>query len=104
MWLTLCLLAVATNWLGAQTVSSSVQGRVYDTTGAAIPEVSVTVVNAATGISRTVHASATGDYQITLLPPGDYTVTEWTPVHRFRAAGSRCDDRRHHFRLYRRNH
>jgi carboxypeptidase family protein len=75
MWLTLCLLAVAASWLGAQTVSSSVQGRVYDTTGAAISEASVTVVNSETGISRTVHASATGDYQITLLPPGDYTVT-----------------------------
>ncbi|MFI5107110.1 MAG: carboxypeptidase-like regulatory domain-containing protein, partial [Terriglobales bacterium] len=75
MWLTLCLLAVATSWLGAQTVTSSIQGRVYDTTGAAITEASVIAVNAETGVSHKTNASATGDYQITLLPPGDYTVT-----------------------------
>jgi Carboxypeptidase regulatory-like domain len=69
------LLLAASSWLEAQTVTSSVQGRVYDSTGAAIPEASVTAVNAETGISRAVNASATGDYQITLLPPGDYTVT-----------------------------
>lgn len=75
MVLWLGLLLILSNWLTAQTVTSSVQGRVYDTTGAAIPEATVTAVNAETGVSRTSSASATGDYQITLLPPGDYTVT-----------------------------
>jgi hypothetical protein len=71
----LLLLLAASTWLGAQTVTSSIQGRVYDTTGAAIPEASVTAVNAETGVSHKTNASATGDYQITLLPPGEYTVT-----------------------------
>jgi Carboxypeptidase regulatory-like domain len=71
----LILLLAVSSWLEAQTVTSSIQGRVYDTTGAAIPDASVTAVNAETGVSRKTNASATGDYQITLLPPGEYTVT-----------------------------
>ena len=74
-----CLLmigmSIASTQLGAQTVTSSIQGRVYDTTGAAISGASVTAVNADTGVSRTNDATSTGDYQITLLPPGNYTVT-----------------------------
>jgi len=71
----LCLLLATATWLGAQTVTSSIQGRVYDATGATITGASVSAVNADTGVSRTSDGTATGDYQITLLPPGDYTVT-----------------------------
>src|SRR6266403_6118710 len=71
----LCLLLATATWLGAQTVTSSIQGRVYDATGATITGASVSAVNADTGVSRTTEATSTGDYQITLLPPGDYTVT-----------------------------
>jgi hypothetical protein len=73
--LALVLTLLLANWAAAQTVTSSVQGRVYDTSGAAIAEASVTAVNSETGVSRQATASATGDYQITLLPPGDYTLT-----------------------------
>lgn len=59
----------------AQVVTVTIQGRVYDTTGAAIPQATISVVNAATGFSRTAAATVTGDYQISLLPVGDYTVT-----------------------------
>lgn len=61
--------------LPAQEVTVTVQGRIFDTTGAAIPQATVTVVNTATGLSRSVTSNAMGDYQITSLPPGDYTVT-----------------------------
>ena len=71
----LILLASLVLPLHAQVVTVTIQGRVYDTTGAAISQASVTVVNAATGFSRSASASATGDYQISFLPPGDYTVT-----------------------------
>ena len=56
-------------------VTVTIQGRVYDTTGAAISQAAVTVVNPATGFSRATTASSTGDYQISSLPVGDYTVT-----------------------------
>jgi len=69
------ILAAVVLPLQAQVVTVTIQGRVYDATGAAISQASVTVVNAATGFSRSATATATGDYQITSLPVGDYTVT-----------------------------
>jgi len=71
----LLLLVAQAALLQAQTVTVTVQGRVSDTTGAAIPEATVTVANAATGYSRSATSTATGDYQLALLPVGDYTVT-----------------------------
>ena len=56
-------------------VNGSVQGRVTDATGAVIPSATVTAVNTETGVSRSTTGNATGDYSVTLLPPGDYTVT-----------------------------
>ena len=75
----ICLLFLALSlavpsWLAAQTVNSTLQGRISDTTGAVIPEASVTVLNTATGLKRSVTASAVGEYQIGGLPAGDYTV------------------------------
>src|SRR5438128_3905957 len=79
--LTLCLVVLTAVCppAHAQVVTVSIQGRVYDTSGAAISQATVTAVNPATGLTRTTTASATGDYQITLLPPGDYTVTAEKP-------------------------
>jgi hypothetical protein len=70
----LLLLVAVSSWLAAQTVTSTLQGRISDTTGAVIPEASVTALNADTGLKRTVTANAVGEYQIGGLPPGDYTV------------------------------
>ncbi|MBZ5574141.1 MAG: carboxypeptidase regulatory-like domain-containing protein [Acidobacteriia bacterium] len=64
-----------TSTAAAQTITVTIQGRVYDATGAAIPQAGVTAVNAATGLTRSTTAGALGDYQITSLPPGDYTLT-----------------------------
>ena len=61
--------------LHAQVVTVSVQGRVYDPTGAAIPAANITVVNSETGFSRSMTATAGGDYQFSALPVGDYTIT-----------------------------
>src|SRR4051812_27796998 len=75
----LCFILIAAIALSAQVVTVSIQGKVYDTTGAAISQAKVGAVNAATGFSRSAEASATGDYQIPSLPPGDYTVTVEKP-------------------------
>ena len=78
---TVCALMVvlATVPLSAQVVTVTVQGRVNDSSGAAISQATVTAVNAATGLSRGTSANAVGDYQIALLPPGDYTITAEKP-------------------------
>jgi len=61
-------------WVGAQTVNSTLQGRVLDPTGAGISGATVTAVNAATGLTRSATVSAEGEYRIDGLPAGDYTV------------------------------
>ena len=71
----LAVLVAAARPAAAQVVTASVQGRVYDVTGAAIPEAKLVVVNTATGLSRSTLATPTGDYQVALLPVGEYTVT-----------------------------
>src|SRR6266853_4980609 len=77
----LCLIAFTSLVLTvqAQVVTVTIQGRVYDSTGAAISEAIVKAVNSATGFSRTVTASAMGDYQLSFLPVGDYTVAAEKP-------------------------
>src|SRR5258708_1538889 len=70
----LLLFLAASSWLGAQTVTSTLQVRVSDATGAVISEASVTAINTDTGLKRSVTANAVGEYQIGGLPPGDYTV------------------------------
>jgi hypothetical protein len=59
----------------SQVVTVTVQGRVYDSTGAVIPDAQVSAVNTATSISRTATTDTNGSYQIALLPVGDYEVT-----------------------------
>jgi len=62
-------------YVGGQAVNVTIQGRVYDATGALMPQATVTAQNSATGLSRSVISSVTGDYQVAGLPSGDYTVT-----------------------------
>ncbi len=72
---TASVLPLACNLLMGQVVTVSLQGRVYDATGAAVPDANITAVDSATGLTRVNRSSAMGDYQIQSLPPGDYTVT-----------------------------
>jgi hypothetical protein len=73
------LAAVA--WLGTATVAypqsttGTIVGRVTDTQGLAIPGVSVSVSSTALQGVRTGTTSALGDYVITLLPTGAYTIS-----------------------------
>ncbi len=71
----LCLVVLAVFPLWAQELTVTIQGRVYDTTGAAISQAKVSAVNSATGFARSATANVTGDYQISALPVGEYTVT-----------------------------
>jgi hypothetical protein len=73
--LTVALLLSLSAVAEAQVVTVALQGRVFDTTGAAVPGATVTAIDTATGLTRTTNASAMGDYQVQSLPPGDYTVS-----------------------------
>ncbi|MGZ4811080.1 MAG: TonB-dependent receptor, partial [Thermoanaerobaculia bacterium] len=57
-----------------QAGGSSLRGRVLDESGAALPGVSITATNTATGFSRTVQTGPDGGYYFAALPVGTYTV------------------------------
>jgi hypothetical protein len=61
----------------AQGVGSSgvIRGTVTDSSGAALPSVTVTVANTETGFQRRLTTNSSGQYQTTGLPPATYDVT-----------------------------
>ncbi|HEX8617038.1 MAG TPA: TonB-dependent receptor [Thermoanaerobaculia bacterium] len=60
--------------LFAQSSTGSISGTILDESGAALPGVTVTVTNAATGATRSAVTNGSGYYQVALLPPGEYAV------------------------------
>lgn len=63
----ICLTSAVIAPAGAQNVTGAVAGR-------ADAGVQVTVINAATGMSRTVTVGSDGTYRLSQLPPGDYVL------------------------------
>ncbi|HTM12701.1 MAG TPA: carboxypeptidase regulatory-like domain-containing protein [Bryobacteraceae bacterium] len=74
----LCLFTAA-NWASAQVNTADILGTVTDAGGAVIPNVKVTVVNAATNETKTATTNATGDYIFNLMDSGSYTITAEAP-------------------------
>ena len=73
------LIALPTCMVFAQTSAATILGVVKDTTGALIPGVSITVKHTETGQTRTVISSETGDYNVPLLPVGEYELATAMP-------------------------
>jgi hypothetical protein len=66
---------------------ASIKGTVTDKTGAVLPGASVTVINGA-GFSQTATTNDRGEYSLTGLPAGTYTVTISAPAFKdFRTEG-----------------
>jgi hypothetical protein len=78
-------LAGAPRLLAQSAGTAGVAGTVTDPSGAAVPQVTVTLTSADTGQSRTAVTGSDGAYRFTLLPPGAYSV-------RFSAQGFRSAD------------
>jgi len=74
LMLILAILAASFSCYG-QSISGDLVGRVYDASGAMIPNATVVAQNEATGIETTTKTTSAGEYHITNLPPGNYTVT-----------------------------
>lgn len=55
--------------------STGLSGRVTDQSAAAVPGVTVTIVNVDTGSERVVRTNATGDWEARFLAPGTYRIT-----------------------------
>ena len=71
-WVTLALLICAAQ---AQSITATLEGRVSDSTGAAIVGAKVIATNNSRGFSRSSLTNDQGEYRIPLLPAGEYTVT-----------------------------
>ena len=59
----------------AQLVSGNLTGTVYDASGATVPNATVVAHNDATGIDTTTTSQSAGEYRISNLPAGMYTLT-----------------------------
>jgi len=84
--LTLCLTLVAATFgtTFGQAVYGSVFGTVTDSSGAAVPNATVTITNTGTNVSETTKTNASGNYNQTRLIPGTYRVKVEAPS--FKAA------------------
>src|SRR5580704_5504650 len=69
-----CALTLFTACIFGQTVSSSLQGTVYDPAGAVVPNATVKVTNSDTGNSRVSATESTGLFRVLDLEPGPYTL------------------------------
>ena len=59
----------------AQIGTGSIVGNVIDPSGAAVPDVEIVVNNVDTNVFRTTGSTSSGDYSVTGLLPGRYSVT-----------------------------
>lgn len=66
---------VSVQRMNAQVLYGSVAGTVTDQSGAVVPGASITIVNNNTGLTRSVSTGASGDYRITDIPAGTYTLS-----------------------------
>src|SRR5437764_10055117 len=58
----------------AQTSAATINGSVHDESGAPIPNVDVIVTNQGTGVKTTVTTNSAGDFTVSGLAVGTYTV------------------------------
>jgi hypothetical protein len=69
----LALLTLLAPMARAQT-ASSLNGRIVDPSGAAVPNATITLTNNATGAVRTTSSNAQGLYEFLAVAPGDYSL------------------------------
>ncbi len=73
--LILAALAVVPESAAAQEARGTIQGRVIDSSGAAVPGALVEVLNVATGVITPTTSNEQGSYRVAFLNPGVYRVT-----------------------------
>ncbi len=69
-----CLVGVAPSGLAQLTTTATITGTVRDTTGAVIPQATITILNEQTGIQTTTESNAEGSFAVPALQVGRYTL------------------------------
>src|SRR5262245_62920958 len=79
--LTICLTLIAATFgtTFGQAVYGSVFGTVTDSSGAAVPNATVTITNTGTNVSETTKTNGSGNYTQTRLIPGTYRLKVEAP-------------------------
>jgi uncharacterized surface anchored protein len=54
---------------------SSIEGAITDASGAVLADVTVVLINTATGVSQSAQTNAEGYFRFPTLPPGSYKLT-----------------------------
>ena len=75
MCLALVTVAVLPSAVAAQESRGTLQGRVVDSSGGAVPGATVEVLNTATGVVTPTTTNDQGSYRMPFLNPGTYRVT-----------------------------
>ena len=79
LWTVIAALGLTANPVAGQIGGSgSIQGVVSDTANAVIPGATVVATNVQTGVRTERQSTAAGLYSLSPLPPGEYTVTDFS--------------------------
>jgi hypothetical protein len=73
------LATVLAHWSFAQSTLGTITGLISDSSGAVVPQASVTARNEATGARATTVTSNTGNYVLSSLPVGSYEISATSP-------------------------
>ena len=82
LWLSLVVALLLPLPAAAQTVTGSISGSVVDAQGAVVPGATVTIIDESTTTARAAASDARGDFQVTNLQAGRYTVRVEVPSFR----------------------
>ena len=78
----LVLLCAITTSAIAQVASAELSGTILDATGAVVANANVIATEVATGRLHETVSNTTGNYVLSVLPPGDYTISVTAPGFR----------------------
>lgn len=75
LFVSLALVAFSTALLSGQQTTGQINGTVFDSQGAALPNAQISVIEQSTSLTRATTSNDAGAYSLPFLPPGTYTLT-----------------------------